>query len=252
MSMQTSFKLLLATALLLISPLLRAQIPTPAGTISGQEHNVNEKKINYGIKGGFTSTLFLASRFEYNGIKIDEIQNNYKIGYFASAFMRINIRNAFIQPEISYNVDKCDILFHTPDMNGGTQSVHSTIKSSIHSIDIPITLGYNIIKKGPYGLSIYAGPKMRCILDKNSKVDFDLNGETNLHEELQPVTLNLTTGVSVNISRIIFEFQYDIGLHNISKSVNYEKTNTLRGEDSNTISFNRRDNVLSFAVGLYF
>ena len=64
----------------------------------------NTKKINFGIKAGFNSSMFMVSELKIKDVTIDEVQNNYKIGYFGALFMRINMKKHFIQPEVSYNV----------------------------------------------------------------------------------------------------------------------------------------------------
>ena len=66
----------------------------------------NTKKINFGIKAGFNSSMFMVSELKIKDVTIDEVQNNYKIGYFGAIFMRFNIKKHFIQPEASYNVSK--------------------------------------------------------------------------------------------------------------------------------------------------
>lgn len=71
----------------------------------------NTKKINFGIKAGFNSSMFMVSELKIKDVTIDEVQNNYKIGYFGALFMRINMKKHFIQPEVSYNVTKCEITF---------------------------------------------------------------------------------------------------------------------------------------------
>ncbi len=71
----------------------------------------NTKKINFGIKAGFNSSMFMVSELKIKDVTIDEVQNNYKIGYFGTLFMRINMKKHFIQPEVSYNVTKCEITF---------------------------------------------------------------------------------------------------------------------------------------------
>ena len=78
----------------------------------------HDRPVNFGIKGGFTSSLFLVSNLTLNGITIDEVQNNYKIGYFGSVFMRINFERHFLQPEISYNINRCNITFEKPCRRG--------------------------------------------------------------------------------------------------------------------------------------
>ena len=94
----------------------------------GQNYNAekvdrpNTKKINFGIKAGFNSSMFLVSKLKIKDVTIDEVQNNYKIGYFGALFMRINMKKHFIQPEVSYNVTKCEISFD--------KLAHSTLLSN--------------------------------------------------------------------------------------------------------------------------
>ena len=51
----------------------------------GQNYNAekvdrpNTKKINFGIKAGFNSSMFLVSKLKIKDVTIDEVQNNYKI-----------------------------------------------------------------------------------------------------------------------------------------------------------------------------
>ncbi len=219
----------------------------------------HDRIVNFGAKGGFTASLFLVSDFRINGQEIKEVQNNYKIGYFASVFMRINFGRHFIQPEISYNVNRCNILFDKPQAEGAPEDIpleQASITSSIHSIDIPVTYGYNIIKDGPYGLAVFAGPKIRYIWDRKSEITFENFNLENIEEELYPFNLNLTLGVAVTISRIFFDCRYDIGLHNISKKITYTppELTPAPGEEipDNEVRFRRRDNVLSFSFGVFF
>ena len=65
-----------------------------------------EKVVNFGLKGGFTSSLFLVNDLSMGSVSIDEFQNKYRIGYFASLFLRINLGHYFLQPEASYNVNR--------------------------------------------------------------------------------------------------------------------------------------------------
>lgn len=246
--------------LLAVSTTLWSQTPIVPGT-ADEEHAKHQKEhpVNFGIKGGFTSSLFLVSQFSVNGVAIDEVQNNYKIGYFGSLFMRINFDRHFLQPEISYNVNRCNITFEKPlpdDAPIGTIPPEASITSSIHSIDVPVIYGYNFIKEGPYSLAVFGGPKVRYIWDKKSEVSFENFDLQNIQEELRPLNLSFTAGVSVTISRVFFDFRYDIGLHNISKRVTYDAPANDNAADEtstvNEIRFRRKDNVLSFSFGVFF
>lgn len=246
--------------LLTFSTLVWGQHPSVPGTYDDDHPKTRkERSVNFGVKGGFTSSLFLVSNFSVNGVVINEVQNNYKIGYFGSIFMRLNVERHFLQPEISYNINRCNITFEKPlpdDAPAGVIPEEASITSSIHSVDIPVIYGYNIIKEGPYSLAIFGGPKIRYIWAQKSKVTFDNFDQQNIKEKLRPLNLSITAGVAVTISRIFFDFRYDIGLHNISKSVSYDVSSdgsiTDEANSNNEIHFNRRDNVLSFSFGVFF
>ena len=160
--------------LLFFPATLRGQSPLVPGTAVEEPLNKHhhDRPVNFGIKGGFTSSLFLVSNLTLNGSTISEVQNNYKIGYFGSVFMRINFERHFLQPEISYNINRCNITFEKPTADDAPLEMAS-ITSSIHSVDIPVIYGYNVIKEGPYSLAVFGGPKFRYIWNKKSEVTFE-------------------------------------------------------------------------------
>ena len=219
----------------------------------------SSRQINFGVKGGFNSSLFLIPHFTVNGVDMDEVQNNYKIGYFGSVFMRINFGRHFLQPEISYNISRCNITFNKPLPEGAPEGMlpeQADIKSSIHSIDIPVIYGFNFIKEGPYSLGAFAGPKIRCILPRKSEIDFNNFDQTDIHETLRKINVCATMGIAVTISRVFFDFRYDISLHNISKKIAYKIPLDQNGSpthaDNKKMHFHRRDNILSFSLGVFF
>ncbi|HIZ00867.1 MAG TPA: PorT family protein [Candidatus Bacteroides merdipullorum] len=236
--------------LLLASAPLAGQ---PQGTTPRQ---TKEEAIstNFGAKAGFTAALSLLNDFSIGGVPIEQVQNDYKVGYFASLFMRINFGRHFLQPEVSYNVNQCGVNFNKPqdqDMAIGSQTSSTAyIESKIHSIDIPVIYGYNFIKTGPYAMSVFGGPKIRYIWKRKSKVSFRNFDAEDLHESLRPLNVSFTLGVAVAISRIFFDFRYDIGLLNMSKGVTY--TPSTEETDEYAVSYRRRDNVLSFSLGIFF
>ena len=191
-------RILMGLYLLAFPAMMWGQTPVVPGT-ADEEHSGHRKEtpVNFGFKGGFTSSLFLVSQFSVNGVPIDEVQNNYKIGYFGSLFMRINFDRHFLQPEISYNINRCNITFEKPlpeDAASGARPEEASITSSIHSIDIPVIYGYNFIKEGPYSLAVFGGPKVRYIWDRKSDIDFENFDQVNIRERLRPLNLSFTVG----------------------------------------------------------
>lgn len=55
-----------------------------------------------------------------------------------------------------------------------------------------------------------------------------------------------------NISNIFFDFRYEIGLTNISKSIIYKKDTDGIMSQEKGIFINRHRNVLSFSLGVIF
>ena len=70
--------------------------------------------------------------------------------------MRFNIKKHFIQPEASYNVSKGEITFDKlGSQHPAIEPDYASVQSVLHSIDFPVLYGYNVVKKGPYGMSIF-------------------------------------------------------------------------------------------------
>lgn len=230
---------------------------TVAGIAFGQDRNTtngvgrpNTKTINFGIKAGFNSSMFLVSELKIKDVTIDQVQNNYKIGYFGALFMRINIKKHFLQPEVSYNVSKGEITFDKlgsqhPDI----EPDYASVQSVLHSIDFPLLYGYNVVKEGPFEMSIFGGPKFRYLWGKKNEITFTNFDQKGIREKLHPLNASVVIGVGVNISRIFFDFRYEQGIRNMSKSVTYDNINSDGSTGVSSITFRRRDSALSFSLG---
>ena len=212
-----------------------------------------DKKVNFGVKGGFNSSMMLISHLSVDGQNISNIQNEYKIGYFASLFMRVNFDRHFLQPELSYNINQCEIHFSAPKSDDLIATPHQyAISSRISCFELPILYGYNFVKEGPYQMAVFGGPKIRYFWDKHSENQYHNFYQTSIKEEMYPLNLSMTMGIAVTISRIFFDFRYDIGLHNISKKLDYSPNKLIDVPGDEQIRFHRRYNTLSFSLGLYF
>ena len=197
--------------------------------------------------------MYYIDEFKIKDITINEVQNNYKVGHFGAIFLRINMKKHFIEPELSYHVSKSEISFDKrgsqhPDIEPDYASAYSTI----HTIEMPLLYGYNFIKEGPYGMAFFVGPKLKYILSSKSKLEFTNFDQKGINEKLYPVNMNVVAGVGVNISNIFFDFRYEVGLRNISKSVTYIESDSEGTEEVANIIFKRRSNLLSFSLGVIF
>ena len=235
---------LLISALFLSTSVLKAE--------EQKQSSQTEPKVNIGLKAGFNSSMYFTSRLQLDGQRFEDIQNNYKVGYFEALVFRSNMKRHFIQPEFTYNVNKGDITFDKNQNNETLPPDFATIRSTIHSLEIPLLYGYSFVKSHPYGMAFFIGPKLEYIWKRKTKEEFSNFGHDNIQEELHPINVSSVIGLGVNISNIFFDFRYEIGLTNISKEIIYEKN--INGEISHEkgIVINRHKNVLSFSLGVIF
>lgn len=209
------------------------------------------KRFNFGAKTGFTSAIFLSNNFKVGDQKIKQVQNNYKVGFTGSLFMRYNIKSHYIQPEIAYNRNRSEVYFDKGGQIQGVTPEFSSLRSDMHSIDIPILYGYNFIKEGIYGMSFFIGPKIRYILRDQSDLDYMNFDQQGINEDLNLLNFGFTGGIAVYISKVFFDFRYEQVVQNISNNVTYNKALTPE-HAQHDLKLNRRDHVLSFSLGVMF
>ncbi len=211
------------------------------------------QKVNVGIKVGFNSTMFFIDHFLMGENELKDIQNNYKVGYFGAFFCRFNMKkHHFLQTELSYNISKGSVSVPNSLNNAALIANNALVKTDIHSIDMPLLYGYKFIDSYPYGMAFFLGPKAAYIWKKHSESEYSGFYQQHISEEITPFCFSGIVGLSVNVSNIFFDFRYEIGLHNMVKSVSYAKDLTDAPYDTQDISVKRRRDVLSFSVGVIF
>lgn len=209
--------------------------------------NAQHKKvslINYGVKGGFSSTVYDVNELTVSSMPINDYMAKSEISLFYTAFARVNIKRHYLQTEASYNISNYSIDFNCDIWNHMADSQEkSTFSTKIIGIEVPLYYGYHILKEGPYGLSVYAGPKAKFILTNRSKHTFENFPYNDITEHIYPINFSLMAGLGINISRVFFDFSFEAGLHNISKGF------TTDNDNPDDLIFDRRKNVLSFSIG---
>ena len=117
------------------------------------------------------------------------------------------------------------------------------------SLEVPIMVGYNLVKKGPYGLSLMVGPKLKY----NYKIAYTVESSTTHVEYVNdntPFGVNIATGVGVSIGRLFFDFVYEFGLNQVESD--FEKVNNPVPEINYDINIDKRTNVMSISLGVLF
>lgn len=210
-----------------------------------------ENIVNLGIKSGFSSTIYDVQELAIAGTPIQEHMAKSEISSFHTAFARFNIHRHYLQTELSYNISNYTIDFNTDQwLSSSLPSEKSSISTKIIGIEVPIYYGYHIIKEGPYGMSIYIGPKVKFVLTDYSRHFFENFPYYQIEESIYPINFSLMAGFGVNILPIFFDFSFEYGLHNMSNG--FIVTDSEGYSDTHEFVFNRRKNVLSFSIGFIF
>ncbi|MBR3859153.1 MAG: PorT family protein [Bacteroidaceae bacterium] len=207
--------------------------------------------INYGVKGGFSSTIYEVHDLTVAGQPINNYMAKSEISSFYTAFARVNIKRHYLQTEVSYNISNYSIDFSSDQWNTSAQPQNqSTISTKIIGLEVPLYYGYHILKEGPYGLSLYIGPKAKFILTDYSSHTFNNFPYTHIEEHIHPINFSLMIGLGINISRVFFDFSFEYGLHNISNG--FTTIDIEENTSPDNLIFNRRKNVFSFSIGFMF
>ena len=117
------------------------------------------------------------------------------------------------------------------------------------SLELPILLGYHLVKQGPYGLSLMVGPKVKY----NYKLDYHMaidDREVRFVNNDTPFGVNIVSGMGVSIGRLFFDFVYEFGLNQTEAS--FKQLYSSSPESSFEIQINKRTNVMSMSIGMLF
>lgn len=214
---------------------------------------LRQPRFNLGIRGGFNSSMFFTDHFSVGGQELEDMQNNYKVGYFGSFFCRFNLkRHHFIQPEIAYNVLQGSISIPYTLSNSEVLKETGLIKSRATIIDIPLLYGYKFVDVHPYGMAFMVGPKVGWVWEAHSKNEYTGFYQQSINEHIEPFRYSAVVGLAVNVSNIFFDFRYEVGLHNVTQRISYDVSQTEEPYSQYSMAIKRRLNVLSFSVGVIF
>ena len=168
--------------------------------------------ISLGVHAGWASTKINVSDLSYNGLK-SSVKESASGGYMMGVFARINLGKLYIQPALDYSVKKGKIEIPESQL-AGAKMIASDLEYS--SIDIPILLGYKIIKLPFMNVHIYAGPVASFSTKELSLTDVRFK---TLDENIDPdrAIWNIKLGAGVEIWKLNIDFDYEKGLKNFSK-----------------------------------
>lgn len=215
---------------------------------------LKDKTFNWGAKIGFNANFPIINSLTVNEIEAENVHLQYKVGFLAAIFCRVNIERMFLQPSLAWHRSEGEILFTIPNQvipitNTTPQVPVNLLSIKTESLELPIMVGYDMIKQGPYGLSLMVGPKLLYNYKVAYTSNFD-NTQQELVNDKNPFGINISAGVGVSIWRLFFDFVYEFGLNHTESD--FKDRTTQIPVNNNNITINKRTNVMSFSLGFLF
>jgi hypothetical protein len=188
---------------------------------------VSNAQFVFGLKLGYN-----ASKLSSN---VDSIKASINSGFHAGAFFRFGKR-VFLQPEAYYT------------FSGGTfqNDVPGTIdnwkqKVTIGTLDIPVLVGFKLIKSKLINWRIFVGPEVSFVV--NSKVkDVNLTGPIET-SDINTVNWYGQAGTGIDIWFITLDLRYQFGLNSVINEV------TTTGANPTTYPVNSKNNLFLVSLG---
>ncbi|MFA8433318.1 MAG: porin family protein [Marinifilaceae bacterium] len=184
-------KLLLVAIVCLFSGSLFAQVSSP---------------INFGFHAGLVST-----KMDYKDASVNNIKEESKNGMMLGAFLRVNLNKWYLQPELNYVKRKSEVGYNVPAFGDVKTDV------TTHSLDIPVLLGYKIVKLPMFKLRAFAGP----VASFRVGDDLDVKVMGNTLEDVgdadfKNAVWNGKVGAGVDVWKLTLDLDYEFGLTDVS------------------------------------
>lgn len=213
--------------------------------LAAQQHEKNRLKINAGVKIGFHASTYNSTDFQIDGYEYDDrvIQSN-KIGYSIAPFIRFTYKKVYLQTETGLSLSHYYFEFNEKS-NAESEGQIPTYEITTYCLQVPLLFGYDFLRSGAYGMSVFTGIKTRFLFTAQDKQKYKNFEYTDMHEQLTKTNFYWEIGLGVNIANFYFDFVYDIGLSNNTNGI---KCNSL----DKTFYAKRSDNMLNFSVGIMF
>lgn len=166
--------------------------------------------LHIGIKAG--------ANFSNLSLSSEGLTSKYAPGFSGGGFARVDIARLYVQGELLYSRK-------TSKLEAGTLG---TEKIKWNSIEVPVLLGYKILKTEQTSLRVYGGGVYSYVLNDHASLLGEVKKSFN---EFDKSNVGYQIGAGVDLGGLTLDLRYEGSLSNLSKQ------------------FKSRPNSLQFSVG---
>ncbi|MBI9059177.1 MAG: PorT family protein [Labilibaculum sp.] len=175
-------KIFLVAVICMFSSALFAQLSSP---------------VNFGLHAGLVST-----KMDSKIPNATTIKENAENGMMLGAFLRINLNKWYLQPELNYVSRKGEVVVDGTGYDFKTKSM-----------DIPMLLGYKLVKLPAFKLRAFTGPVASFKIDDSFSSTFK---DTYKEPSFEGAVWNAKVGAGVDVWKLTLDVDYEFGLTDVS------------------------------------
>ena len=212
------------------------------------------KVVNLGVKVGLRALQSDISSIDLDEVRLEDIHLKHNVGYMAGFLIRVNVDRFFIQPSASWNYSRGDVSFGvirpaSAQTNEGAMEFPQSMTMRMLSLEVPVVIGYHLIKQNPYIFSVMGGVKLKYNYDvrftsNGSHTSFSYKGDTS------PYHWAAYTAMEVVIGKLAFDIGYEYGLSRLHSE--FDPFSYDRGATPSSMRMSKYLNGLSMSVGILF
>ncbi|MCD4683309.1 MAG: PorT family protein, partial [Bacteroidales bacterium] len=157
-------------------------------------------QVNFGIKAAVTMNKLTTA--------LDDWGDAVKISFQAGAFLRVG-KKFHVQPEGYITIKNGE--FSVVDSENNI-SFNNTIK--LTTLDIPLLIGYKLLKPKKLNIRVQAGPVASVVLNKKYEISFDglsPEDEITLEDAFNKTNWGLQLGGGIDILFLTVDVRYEFG-----------------------------------------
>ncbi|MCT4614236.1 MAG: PorT family protein [Marinifilaceae bacterium] len=175
--------------------------------------------ITLGLHGGFVNTKG-STDYKSEIDSFDKVKEKADAGYSIGAFVRLNIKKTYIQTGLDYVSRKSEVkLPDIADKVPNSEILNEAVR--VKSLDVPILIGYKLIKLPLIKARVFGGPVASFVIDDNIKKTFNSMTDDNesISAKIKTAVWNGKIGVGVDIWKLTLDVDYEFGISGLAKDI---------------------------------
>ena len=172
-------------------------------------------QIDLGLQAG---PAFTKITFDSDSDDLSDAESTHKAGFQGGAFLRVNIKKLYLSPAVYYTLRQSEA---SAELGGSSIDIWET---TTHSLDVPLQVGYNIVKVPFFKLRAQTGPVL----------SFNFASETEYAETLtvqedpdfSTAALGWRIGAGVDVWKFTLDAGYEFGVTDVADAEFYGGNDT--------------------------